>query len=302
MNPTDVQDRALQDIDIDMPPESREMARPVQQAPPSSQPAPTTARVVRELRPPEQRSWFEHSEEINEIAAALAAAQGKFGEVVASETAQVESRRTNVKYSYEYETLAAVLDAVRAPLSENGIALLQPPTTRERGVIVLTMLVHTSGQWFRSYLTMPCDSGDPQAVGSAITYARRYALKSILGLAPDSADEDDAQAARASRQDAPRPAQRASQAARQEPARQDQPHDPTTGKIIGLKEKSGGLMAKLDTGFVFATRNPELAQAVRDHHQRGSRVKLECQASDDPSKYAPTLLELALADGGGGGA
>jgi hypothetical protein len=121
---------------------------------------------------------------------ALASAQLEFGTIEKDLTAHVDSKRTGVKYSYDYADLAEVLTAVRPALAKHGIATLQPAMVSQRSVTITTLLGHKSGEFIRNDFTLPIDSTDPQAVGSGITYARRYALQSLLGVAPESPDDD----------------------------------------------------------------------------------------------------------------
>jgi hypothetical protein len=124
------------------------------------------------------------SDSIGELAKALAAAQG--------EMTSASKDATNPHFKSRYATLASVWDAIRGPLSRNGLSVSQVLETPDAGsgVIVRTMLLHSSGQWIASRYVMPIpDKLTPQAVGSAITYARRYALSAIVGIAPD--DDDD---------------------------------------------------------------------------------------------------------------
>jgi|GEM_PF-4412767 len=133
-----------------------------------------------------------HSEQINEIAAAIAKAQGAFPALTTDAKAEIRSDK-GANFSYKYATLANVLDVVRKTLSENGVAVLQDPHFKDSRLTIETLLVHTSGQWFRSDLTFPVAQMTPQGLGGVITYLRRYALSSLLGIAPD--DDDDAQSA-----------------------------------------------------------------------------------------------------------
>jgi len=115
------------------------------------------------------------SEQISELAAALAAAQGMMENAIMN--------RTNPHFKTKYADLAAVLNAARKPLSANGLAIVQ---TIGEGVLH-TRLLHTSGQWIASEHPLPM-SGRPQEIGAALTYARRYSLSALIGIA---ADEDD---------------------------------------------------------------------------------------------------------------
>lgn len=133
---------------------------------------------------------------IGQIAAALSKAQGAFGKVVKDKKADVK-HKSGGSHSYQYATLAGVLEAVREPLSTNGITFLQPATVTDRAALVRTVLIHAdSGEWLADPgMPMPVNGGDAQAVGSAITYARRYGLTSLLGIAQE---DDDGAAAKAS--------------------------------------------------------------------------------------------------------
>jgi len=120
------------------------------------------------------------SEQISELAAALAAAQGMMENAIMN--------RVNPHFKSKYADLAAIFDAARKPLSANGLAIVQ---TIGDGVLH-TRLLHTSGQWIASEHPLPM-SGRPQEIGSALTYARRYSLSALIGIAAD--EDDDANAA-----------------------------------------------------------------------------------------------------------
>ena len=128
---------------------------------------------------------MERSESIAELAAALALAQGA---IVGS-----EKDAKNPFFKSTYSTLASVWDACRKQLSQNGLSIVQCPEASERGVMVETILCHSSGQYIASKYFMPVTKPDAQAIGSAITYARRYALAAVVGITP--AEDDDGNAA-----------------------------------------------------------------------------------------------------------
>jgi hypothetical protein len=129
------------------------------------------------------------SEEIGEIAKALAAAQAKFEAVGKDKTAKITGDKA---YSYTYADLASILAAVRKPLSESGLAVVQVITWGEGHSWLVTRLLHSSGQSIES--TYPLrEYGRPQEMGSALTYARRYSLTALLGIAAE--EDDDGQAA-----------------------------------------------------------------------------------------------------------
>jgi hypothetical protein len=88
-----------------------------------------------------------------------------------------------------------VIEAVKQPLSNNGIVYSQGVSGVENGVAVETMLLHVSGEWMSSTLEIPASKHDAQGYGSAITYGRRYGLQSMCGV---PAEDDDGNAATAS--------------------------------------------------------------------------------------------------------
>jgi hypothetical protein len=124
------------------------------------------------------------SEQFDAIAAALAKAQGVMD--AASKDA------ANPHFKARFASLASVREAIRKPLSENGIAYIQTLRTNDGAVEVDTRLIHSSGQFIGDTLRVPLAQATPQGVGSASSYGRRYALMAIVGLA---AEDDDAEAA-----------------------------------------------------------------------------------------------------------
>lgn len=133
---------------------------------------------------------MEQSESVNELAAALALAQG---EMMSAARTQI-----NPAFRSSYADLASVWDACRMPLSKNGLAVVQTTEGMVDGnITITTTLLHSSGQWLRGCLTVPVRGRsvtqgraepDAQAIGSAITYARRYALAAMVGIAPEDDD------------------------------------------------------------------------------------------------------------------
>lgn len=125
------------------------------------------------------------SEQINEIAGALAKAQAQMG------AAKKDS--DNPFFKSKYADLASVVDAIRGPFAENNLSYVQLPIVSEGNrVMVETVLMHATGQWISSVVDVPVSKADAQGYGSAITYARRYGLQAIAGVA---AEDDDGNAA-----------------------------------------------------------------------------------------------------------
>jgi hypothetical protein len=127
----------------------------------------------------------EQSTEIGELAAALAAAQGEI-------TGALKDSK-NPFFKSSYADLASVWDACRVSLSKNGLAVIQTASTSDAGAAVITTtLAHKSGQWIRGTLAMMPVKSDPQGMGSALTYARRYALAAMVGVAQVDDDANNA--------------------------------------------------------------------------------------------------------------
>ena len=142
------------------------------------------------------------SEHINELAAALAKAQGAFATIKASETAKIPTK-SGKEYSYNYATLGATLEAVRKPLLDNGLAIAQFPETGDRQLVLTTRILHASGQWLESVMSIAVTDNDAKAIGSAITYLRRYALMAMLALGTEDDDGTSAGNVEPSRKPAP---------------------------------------------------------------------------------------------------
>jgi hypothetical protein len=100
--------------------------------------------------------------------------------------------RLNPHFRSSYADLASVWDACREPLSKNEIAVVQTTRPSDAGVIVVTTLMHSSGEWIRGELFLPVTKNDAQGYGSALTYARRYGLAAIVGVAPEDGDAEGA--------------------------------------------------------------------------------------------------------------
>lgn len=122
------------------------------------------------------------SENLNELAVALAKAQGEI------EAAPKDS--VNPHFKSKYADLSSLWSACRKPLSKNGLSVSQGfEPSGSASVRISTRLLHTSGQWIESDLDLLPKDPSPQAVGSCITYGRRYALGAIVGLVSDEDDD-----------------------------------------------------------------------------------------------------------------
>lgn len=97
----------------------------------------------------------------------------------------------NPHFGSRYATLASVMDAAK-PLSRHGIAVSQAAEVIEGRVIISTILMHSSGEWISESISLKPRQDDPQSVGSAITYGRRYLLAALAGIAADEDDDGNA--------------------------------------------------------------------------------------------------------------
>jgi hypothetical protein len=120
---------------------------------------------------------------IGAIAAALAKAQASFKPAIKD--------ASNPFFKSKYCDLAGALDAVRDALSVNGLALVQSTDAGDK-MVLHTTLLHSSGEWISGTYPITAVKTDPQGIGSAVTYARRYSLMALLGIA---AEDDDGEAA-----------------------------------------------------------------------------------------------------------
>ena len=115
------------------------------------------------------------------IATALVKAQMAYGPALKSSV--------NPHFKSKYADLASCFDAVREALNNNGIAIIQRTHAGAHGVSIETLLIHLSGETLSGgILEIPAVKQDPQGFGSALTYARRYSLMCVCGIAPEDDD------------------------------------------------------------------------------------------------------------------
>lgn len=143
------------------------------------------------------REGFTHSGELGELAAALSTAQGEF-EAVAKTAA-------NPFFKSSYAPLPEVVEAATPILVENGLSVAQLPGHDDKGHTLTTVLLHKSGQFLASTMRLKPVKDDPQGLGSAITYGRRYAYMAAIGLVADEDDDGNAGSGRTQQQAKPKP-------------------------------------------------------------------------------------------------
>ena len=101
----------------------------------------------------------------------------------------------NAYYKSRYASLGSVVDACKEALNNNGIVFIQGASSNKdlpRMVCVTTRLLHESGEYIEDTIGVPYVQDTPQAYGSSLTYARRYALSALLGIVSDEDDDGNA--------------------------------------------------------------------------------------------------------------
>lgn len=169
----------------------------------------------------------------------------------------------------KYATLAAIVEATTDVLAANGLAIIQEAHADEQGLIVDTWLVHESGATMQfAALPMPLTNRTAQAVGSAITYARRYQLAAVCGLAPD---DDDGQAA----QDAENRGR-----AQRQGNRTSAPAKAQQKPVVQVSPPTTEQMRKIQEGNPSFHESVASAEEVRIMSEWGNRTEAEMWAVD----------------------
>jgi len=125
------------------------------------------------------------SDQVNELMGALAKAQGEMIHAVKDSV--------NPHFKSKFADLAAVWQACREPLAKNGLAVTQTMDFAGERQVLVTTLGHSSGQWIKSIVALPIQKPGAQELGSCLTYCRRYALASMVGVYQDDDDGELAQ-------------------------------------------------------------------------------------------------------------
>jgi len=241
------------------------------------------------------------SEHTNELYAAFVKAAAELNNPTRTATAKIEGKDGRGSYSYSYVGLDSVLEHTRPTLARHGLAVVQVPVppASSAGIWLVTRLVHESGQWLEFSFGMPITGNSAQAVGSAITYARRYALMSLLGIAGD--EDDDGKAA--NKNTTAGPEEQAGRRLKRGVATTSKPHDPETGEVRKLSPAliTGFLgrcaqhgLSDDDIGIVVAAATGGSVQGLI------GRTALE-QVGADAWKALTRSLDEWLRDGKGSG-
>lgn len=184
------------------------------------------------------------------LAAALAAFQAELPSVGKDNTATVPTK-TGGSYTYKFADLSDVSRAVLPAMALHGLSFSSKPTLTDNGHFVLAyVLRHDSGEEDAGTYPLPT-GGTPQSVGSALTYARRYVLSAMSGVAPD--EDDDGQAAQHASYD--RPPARRDEPAREEPAELS-PVDTARIRLFELVEHAGWDVVEVRKKFAAQYKYP----------------------------------------------
>jgi len=122
------------------------------------------------------------TDDIKDLVAALSKAQGKME--------PAKFNKGNPHFKSRYADFKSCMDACRAPLSENGLSIMQSCEDINGRLTLVTMLAHASGQWVKSDFPLVPKNMDSQSIGSAMTYGKRYSLCCMLGIVADEEDDD----------------------------------------------------------------------------------------------------------------
>ena len=187
------------------------------------------------------------SESITKLAAALGKFHGAMG--------KVGKDSVNPHFRNKYASLSNIIEAVTPHLNAAGLSIIQMPTTEGLN----TMLLHESGEYISSVSAIAAkDPMNPQAVGSAITYARRYALGSVLSLNID--EDDDATAATVAPKAAP---QAKPQAPKVLPALTPEDAD-KWGKAIAALADGKTTIEKIRSAYTLSDHHEEMLNLAKD--------------------------------------
>lgn len=209
------------------------------------------------------------SETIGALVAALCKAREEFKPILKT--------ATNPYFNRKYATLDVILEAVSVPLAKNGLTALQTPEGDAPMEELTTILAHSSGEWVSSSYGLHATKQDPQSLGSAITYARRYALAAILGVAAES--DDDAAAAtqgKAQAKEAPKQGHLKTAVERVESVlgkSNDAPESDTFSTGLPACKTCGGEMRYVDAGTSKSGKAYEAFWGCKDRECKGGAWK-----------------------------
>lgn len=225
------------------------------------------------------------SEAINELAAALAIAQGQVKGAVKD--------AVNPHFRSKYSDLSSIWDACREALTKNGLSVVQSPGSDKDRVFVTTRLIHKSGQWLEGTVGAPLAQPSAQATGSVITYLRRYSLAAMVGVVSEDDDAETGSHAPAApaRPAGPPPAMR--EALDLEPEKPAKRSAPSDGAVMPFGKTKGKPLADLpdreiESALAWARSKDKFQEFQRDAEAELARRK---KADETASAAGPGLDE-----------
>lgn len=137
------------------------------------------------------------SDNIAELAKALSKAQ--------ADMSGAKKSSNNPFFKSKYADLKEVIECVKEPFADNGLSFVQFPISNDGFAGVETVIMHSSGEWISNVYMLKVSKNDPQGIGSAITYARRYALQAACGVPSEDDDGESAMGRTSKQKKAPEP-------------------------------------------------------------------------------------------------
>lgn len=172
---------------------------------------------------------------IEHLAKALALAQMEMPIIERSRTVNVRMQSGGT-YTFKYAPLDEIFSKIRPVLGKHGLSLSQLITSDEKGMVIETFLMHSSGQHIVSVARLPTVPAKPQDLGGLITYMRRYAIQCIVGIAAEENDADEMSEAAPTAQTVKQPRAKKSEPAPQNPPANSSatPLDDQTFQIVEI--------------------------------------------------------------------
>jgi hypothetical protein len=120
------------------------------------------------------------TEQVDKIFPALIKAQSEMG--------NAKKTSDNPYFKSKYADLSEIIEVSKSVLTDNGLGVIQSPGGTGNTVTITCRIIHTSGQWIEDAIAMNVTKTDPQSIGSAITYGRRYQLAALFNIAQEDDD------------------------------------------------------------------------------------------------------------------
>ncbi len=220
------------------------------------------------------------SETFKEISPALVKAIG--------EIPNPPKNAVNPHFKNRYADLASIIETVKPILLKNGLTVIQGSEADGNIVTVRTRIVHVSGEWIETSLTMAAAGSDPQKIGSAITYARRYSISSFLNIAADD-DDDGEENRKKENQKAPEPVKNQNQAIHQKPAPAKKEQNPLDKELLSILDMIEADRQKQRQILEYAQAKIGNCPDYRNSNDAQKRKYIEFVANLDPMEVADIL-------------